>query len=281
MKITIAKNSGFCFGVKRAVDIVEKLSAGRDKIYTNGPIIHNPQVIRTLSKRGVKTLNSSDDALRLKSGLLVIRTHGMKKDFPAAVSKKVRIIDATCPFVGRAQKIVKKLAAEGRKVIILGDAHHPEVEGLVSYAEKAAVIKTPSGASKLDLRGRIGFLSQTTQSVGDFAAIARYIKKRNPTALIFDTICRTTSLRQSEVEKLARKSDIMVVVGGNNSANTKRLADISRKHTVTYHIETSSELKKSWFVGKGLSVGISAGASTPDRITRKVAERIKKISASR
>ncbi|MDI6756551.1 MAG: 4-hydroxy-3-methylbut-2-enyl diphosphate reductase [Endomicrobiia bacterium] len=277
MKITIAKNSGFCFGVKRAVAIVEKLSDAGRKIYTNGPIIHNPQVIKSLAVRGVKALKSSDDAMGLKKGLLVIRTHGMKKDFPSQVPEKVRIIDATCPFVKRAQDIVKRLSVEGRRVIILGDEHHPEVEGLVSYADSAVVIKNPKEAAKLDInKGRVGFLSQTTQSVGDFAAISRRIKKKNPSALIFDTICRTTSLRQSEVEEIARKSDIMIIVGGKNSANTKRLAAISRKHTVTYHIETSRELKKKWF-GKAFSVGIAAGASTPDRIIKEVAERIKKI----
>jgi len=285
IKIIVAKNSGFCFGVKRAIEIAEKLSSGNKKssnpIYTNGPIIHNPQVIKHLKTKGIITLQKSEDALDLKKGILVIRTHGIKKKFTTNLPPTVSVVDATCPFVKRAQEIVKKLNAEGRKVIILGDSNHPEVEGLLSYSDDAIVVKDLKDMKKIHItdREKIGFLSQTTQSTEIFHKISRYIKKIKPDALIYDTICRTTSERQREVEQLSRKCDIMLIVGGKNSANTQRLAEIARQYTITYHIETAREISKKWFnLKKNSVIGIAAGASTPEWIIKDVLKRVRYLT---
>ena len=289
IKIITAKNSGFCFGVKRAVEIAQKLSSSVGEksgmpIYTNGPIIHNPQVINHLKTRGITTLEKSDDAFKLKKGILIIRTHGIKKNFTSHLAPSLEVVDATCPFVKRAQEIVKKLDTEGRKVIILGDSNHPEVEGLLSYSDKAIVVKNLKDVKKIPItrNAKIGFLSQTTQSTDTFDEISRYIKKRNPSALIYDTICRTTSERQKEVENISRKCDIMIIVGGKNSANTRRLAEIARKYTKTYHIETAGELSEKWFSTglsshKKLNIDVAAGASTPDWIIKDVISRIRRL----
>ncbi len=278
INITLAKNAGFCFGVKRAIDIVEKLSESGKKIYTNGPIIHNPQVIENLSQKGICSINNIKKIR--PDATLVIRTHGVKKNFYMTTPKDLKIVDATCPFVKRAQDIVKKLSSQSYCIVILGDKKHPEVEGLVSYTDKvsnkAIIVKDLKEIKKIKLPEKIGFLSQTTQSINEFKKIASYLKRKCKNASVFDTICRTTSERQNEVEKISKKSDIMMVAGGKNSANTKRLAAISRKNTKTHHIETAGELKKNWFKGKKI-ISVSAGASTPDWIINDVVEKIKSI----
>lgn len=275
MRIIKAKNSGFCFGVKRAMDIVQKLSKKHKKIYTNGPIIHNPQVIKKLQSQGIRV---AKDISSIKSGVIVIRTHGVKKGFNIQNTKELKFVDATCPFVKRAQEIVKELSKNNYRVIILGDKKHPEVEGLLSYSENAIIIKDLDELKKTKLSGKVGFLSQTTQSIDEFKKISRYIKKKNKDAVIYDTICKTTSMRQDEVEEISKKCDIMLIIGGKNSANTKRLTEIARQNnTNTYLVETARDVKKNWF--KNIKVvGVATGASTPEWIINEVIKKIKRSS---
>ncbi|MHB9155183.1 MAG: 4-hydroxy-3-methylbut-2-enyl diphosphate reductase [Endomicrobiales bacterium] len=267
-KIIIAKSAGFCFGVRRAITLAEKTAGRKRTIYTLGPLIHNPQEVQRLARRGIKLIK---DPARLKEGTLILRTHGI----PAAVrrrleTKKVRLVDATCPFVKRAQDIVQELTEDDVQVVIVGEKTHPEVVALVSYGRgKCRVVEKPSDARKLKLEGRVFVVSQTTQTPENFKTIARYLKNTHANVSTFNTICRATIDRQNAASRLARRVEAMIVVGGKNSGNTRRLAQICRARARTHHIETAAELKAAWFKGVR-RIGLTAGASTPDWIIQEV-----------
>ena len=274
--IKIANTAGFCFGVRRAVELAEKIAKGNKKVYTLGPLIHNPQEIKRLAKEGIKSV---DNGGRLSGCKLVLRTHGIPSYLRSRLeSKKIDLVDATCPFVKRAQDIVRGLHKEGRQIIIVGEAAHPEVIGLVSYCNDGChVVEKTSDLKKITLAKKVGVLSQTTQTLENFNSIIKSITKRRPDAKIFNTICRATTDRQQEASKLARQVDAMIVVGGKNSGNTRRLYQISRKFTNSHLIETASELKRSWLKGKKV-IGITAGASTPQWIIKEVKNKVKHIT---
>ena len=253
-----------------AFDAAENSSS----VNTLGPIIHNPQVIEKLKSRGVKPVSDIDDK---KTRTLIIRTHGVPKELSERLSrKKYNVIDATCPFVKKAQQYAKLLKEDGYQVVIVGDKEHPEVKGLMSYAGDDAVVVSKSDELP-KLKSRVGIVVQTTQPITLLEEFIRNILGQVKEIKVFNTICSSTALRLKETKEMAKKVDAMIVVGGRNSANTTQLAKLCISMSVpTYHIETSSEIKKKWLSGVR-TIGITAGASTPDWIIKEVEERIRDI----
>lgn len=281
MKIEIAECSGFCFGVKRAISIAKQaLDKNKGKgVYSLGHIIHNSQVVEELSKEG---LMSAKDLNGIKEGVIVISSHGASPEiFEQIKAKGFEVVDATCPYVMSAQKIVKSLNEEGYTVVILGDKQHPEVKSLVGFAEdKAIVIKDEKELKGIEMpSGKIGLISQTTQSVENyFKVISEILKKEFLEFRVFNTICNDTKKRQDSAARLAKDADAMIIVGGRMSANTKRLFEIcSGICKDTYHIETADELKPKWFK-RHECVGIASGASTPDWIINNVKTKIAQLN---
>ncbi len=268
MKVTIANNSGFCFGVKRALDIALK----QKDSFSLGPLIHNPQTIKELEKKGIKSIESIDD---INNGTLLIRTHGV----PGALIKKAKekglnVIDLTCPFVKKAQNLAKEFYAKGCKVIIIGEANHPEIIGIRGNIKDAEVLESLEDANNIGFYDKIGVVIQTTQSKGRVDKIIKKLRSHCKRLKIAETICNTTAERQDLATGLARKVDLMLVIGGKESANTKRLYELCKNIVETKHVEMISDLKKSWFKNKK-HIGITAGASTPRWLIKDIAEKIK------
>lgn len=277
MNILTAKSAGFCFGVKRAVDMAFKAAERGTGVFTLGPIIHNPQVISKLSGKGVVPIESIDDeAIRT----LIIRTHGVPGSVSEQLAKKnFELIDATCPFVKKAQQYAKLLREDGYQVVILGDSEHPEVKALMSYAG-SGVIVVNQGKSLPRLRSRVGIVVQTTHPVSVLREFVAEIIDKIKELKVFNTICNSTAVRLRETKTVAQRADVMIVVGGRNSANTTQLARLCESMGIpTHHIETSSEISDAWFA-KVSNVGITAGASTPDWIIREVESRIRGIGGN-
>ncbi|GKH60050.1 4-hydroxy-3-methylbut-2-enyl diphosphate reductase [Campylobacter ureolyticus] len=275
MKIELADSYGFCFGVKRAIRIAENTKDSA----TYGELIHNAEEINRLKEHfNVKTLNTMQDLENENS--IIIRTHGItKKDLDAFKSQNKKIIDATCPFVSKPQNIVEKMSKDGYDIVIFGDKNHPEVKGIMSYALKNVfvVLNTDELMNK-KISNKVAVVSQTTKKVEEFAKIVSYLITRSKEVRVFNTICNATLENQKAVEKLAKKADVMIIIGGKNSSNTKQLYLISKQIcSDSYHIENESELEKEWFKGKNLC-GISAGASTPDWIIANVSNKIRELS---
>jgi 4-hydroxy-3-methylbut-2-enyl diphosphate reductase len=276
MKIIVAKTAGFCFGVKRAVNIAFRVSREKRKgVFTLGPIIHNPQVVERLKENGIIPIEDIKEKKDI--GALIIRTHGIPLNLSEKISSMgCEIIDATCPFVKKAQYYAKLLREEGYQVVILGEKEHPEVKGLMSYASDDALVvdgKKPFPR----LKSRVGIVVQTTQPLEALKRVLSYAIEYAKEIRVYNTICNSTALRLKETEEMARRVDVMIVVGGKNSANTTQLAKLCKFLSVpTYHIETSSEIKDGWFK-KAEKVGITAGASTPGWIIKEVQERVRNI----
>lgn len=276
MEIIVAKMAGFCFGVKRAIDIAFQIANEKRKgVYTLGPIIHNPQVVEMLKEKGIIPIEDIKAKKDIRA--LIIRTHGI----PLHLSKEIssmgcEIIDATCPFVKKAQYYAKLLMEEGYQVVILGEKNHPEVKGLMSYANDNVIVvdsKTPLPK----LKSRAGIVVQTTQSLEALKKVLSDALEHANEIKVYNTICNSTALRLTETEKMARKVDVMLVVGGKNSANTTQLTRLCKSLSVpTYHIETSSEIKEAW-IKNAKKLGITAGASTPEWIIKEVGKRIRDI----
>lgn len=278
MEIIIASHAGFCFGVKRAIkttyDTAEKAEG---EVATLGPLIHNPQVVSRLESMGVRPI---ENILDFDGEALIIRSHGV----PASVVKTARdagikLVDATCPFVKKAQEYARQLKEEGCTVVIVGDRDHPEVQGLLSYAGDSALV----AADPQDLEGirkvpRIGIIAQTTTTFETFEKIVRQCLHKAKEIRIYNTICDATHVRQQEAQEIARRVDLMLVVGGRNSGNTTRLAELcGLTGTRTFHVETQDEIDPAWFQDVS-EVGITAGASTPEWIIEMVIERLNQIS---
>lgn len=273
-KIIIAKNAGFCFGVRRAVEMAEEvLQKEGGRVFCLGEIIHNPSVISKLEKKGMQTV---ENLRRLKSGdVLIIRSHGVAPEiFQKAAAKNIKIIDATCPFVKKAQKAATDFQISGRQVIIFGDPKHPEVIGIKGGAKAAIVVQDEKEAGKLKKFSSVGLLAQTTQKPDVFRDIMAEISKHTDNLKIAKTICLDSFRKKEEVRKIAKKVEVMIVVGGKKSNNTKKLAEVSESlGTKTHHIESAKELKKKWFL-KVSKIGLAAGASTPDNSIVEVVEKI-------
>ena len=275
MEILVAKNAGFCFGVKRAINMAQDCAKeATGNIYTLGPIIHNPQVVKELEESGISKVDKVEE---INNGTIIVRSHGVTSDEMKLIQEKgLEIIDATCPFVKKAHEYVELLTREGYSVIVVGEKEHPEVKGILSYGRKDII----AAASVEDLkdmprRKKIGIVAQTTQSIENLQAVVAHCLKKASELKIFNTICNATSVRQQESIELAKQVDCMIVVGGRNSANTNRLTEICRKiQPKTYHIEVPEELKQIHFNG-AKNVGITAGASTPNWIIEKVIEALK------
>lgn len=268
MKVKIAGHSGFCFGVKRAINIANsalKNITKEDKLYSLGPIIHNPQVVNRLSDKGLIVIK---DISKISVGTIIISSHGAPEDIIEKLKrKKLKIIDATCPFVKYAQNIVRDLKEQGYYVVIVGDKMHPEVRALVSIA----------GRQRIKGKSKIGIVSQTTQNKENYISeIHNILKGEFSEIRIFNTICRDAALRQASAKELLKKCDLMIVIGGKNSANTRRLWQICKESGVeSLHIETEKELKPGSF-SKKKCIGITSGASTADWIVDEVVEAIRK-----
>lgn len=274
MKITLAKSAGFCFGVKRAVDVVYEESGKDSVVYTYGPIIHNEDVVEDLKKKGVNVINSSEELKDLAEGTIIIRSHGVSKSTKDLMNgEKKKIVDATCPYVLKIHKIVAKASEEGQYVIVVGSSEHPEVEGIVGWCDGSVqVIKDEEEAAKLQIpkNQKVCIVAQTTFNYKKFQDIVEIISEKGYDILVLNTICNATQVRQAEAKALASQSDAMIVIGGKHSSNTRKLFEICKKECEnTYYIQTLSDLDLEQFKSFQ-SVGITAGASTPYHIIKEV-----------
>ena len=268
MEVILAEHLGFCYGVKRAIEIARQNASTDGTSSTLGPIIHNPQMVERLKKEGVGTVGSLDE---MEDGLVIIRSHGVgPKVYEKAESRGLELVDATCPHVKKAQLSAKLLSEEGYTVVIVGEKNHPEVKSIFEWTEQNAdIIETEAEVDALPSIGKLGIVSQTTFSGEKFRSIVSCLLEKSREIKILRTICTATDLRQASALELAKKVDVMIVVGGKNSANTSRLAQLCATKCKTYHIETVAELQDEWLdhVNK---IGITAGASTPDWIIKEV-----------
>jgi 4-hydroxy-3-methylbut-2-enyl diphosphate reductase len=276
MEIFLADKAGFCFGVKRAINTAYE-AAGKGRIYCFGPLIHNPQEVERLRRAGIETL---DDFSMLQPGdTLVIRSHGVPPRVLAeARDRDLTVIDLTCPFVGKAQRDAEALSKDGYQVIVVGEKKHPEVQSILGHAgEDAVVLETAEDVDGMNLQSRLGIVAQTTQSYSNFSEIVLKLLRISKELKVFNTICSSTKERQEAARVLARQVDVMLVVGGRNSANTTRLASLCRQEgKPTYHIEVADEIRPEWLEGI-TSIGVTAGASTPDWVVESVLEKLRTV----
>jgi (E)-4-hydroxy-3-methyl-but-2-enyl pyrophosphate reductase len=264
MKIKLAGESGFCFGVKKALD---RISSIKDKkgAFVLGKLIHNPQVISKLKEEGLIFTDNLDEITRT----LIISAHGASDDIlKIAEQKNLNLIDTTCPLVKNVHNITKNLEAQGYTIIIFGDKNHTEVKGIKGNLNNPIII---SSLSELDAvkQGKYALVSQTTQDVEAFNKIAQELKIKNPDLVVSDTICYATKSRQKNAKELAKEVDLMLVIGGHDSANTRRLRNICEKIVETKQIESYRDIKKEWFQNKNI-IGLTAGASTPKAVIEEV-----------
>jgi (E)-4-hydroxy-3-methyl-but-2-enyl pyrophosphate reductase len=273
MEILVADKAGFCFGVKRAISTAFD-AADKGRVYCLGPLIHNPQEVERLSRAGVATV---EDFSALEPGdFLIIRSHGVPpRVLTQARDKGLNIIDLTCPFVGKAQRDAEALSKEGYQVVVVGEKKHPEVQSILGHAgDDAVVVEKAEDVDGIQVQNRLGVVAQTTQSYGNFSEIVLKLLRLSKELKVFNTICSSTKERQDAARILACQVDVMLVVGGRNSANTSRLADLCKqegKHT--YHIELADEIRHEWLIGAN-KVGITAGASTPDWVVEGVIKKL-------
>lgn len=279
--IIVAQTAGFCFGVRIAVDMAKQAGEKLEHAYTNGPIIHNKQVVNYLKSIGVEEMQ---DYSQLKPGdTVIIRSHGVPPKTERMLKElNINVLDATCPFVKKVHDKVRQLVEEGYFVVIIGEEGHPEVIGTLGHLEevggKGVVVENFEDlVKKVPKRNRIGVVAQTTQSEDFFREAVGYLAENTEELKVFNTICDATSVRQEEVKKIAPEVDVMIIIGGKHSGNTQRLYQISKAlNPNTYHIETADELQRQWFENKE-NIGVSAGASTPDWIIQEVVNKIKEI----
>ncbi len=278
--VELAEGSGFCFGVERAIEIVERTLATGNRVYSLGPVIHNPQEIARLESLGLRVIHSIDE---VEEGMLIVRSHGVSPaTAQAARDKGLELVDATCPLVKRAQRLAQQLHEEGYRVIIVGDARHPEVEAIVGHAPGAAVVADAAQLSGSVRSPRVGVVSQTTKPPEAYRAITGEIARtfQGHELRVFHTICSATVDRQRAARDLSRRVDVMFVLGGRNSANTRQLAKLCRETGVeTYHLETAEELAEAMLAGRE-RVGITAGASTPEWLVERFMARVKSLDST-
>ncbi len=274
MNILVAKGAGFCFGVRRAAEMTMTEAKSGDNIQTFGPLIHNPEYIRTLQDSGITVVNTPEEIVTNK---IITRTHGITKELESKLfAKKLEIIDATCPFVKKVQKLAADHAKRGYEVLILGETNHPEIVSVVSYAPTAHVVNDITDIPEIEKDKNILFISQTTQSTSKFHEISVYLCNKYPNVETVNTICGATENNQNEVQNLSKEVDLMIIVGGKESSNTTRLREVAEKNVTTHHILNETEIQKSWFQGVS-TVGIAAGASTPDFSIDAVVRHIERL----
>ncbi|MGI6054613.1 MAG: 4-hydroxy-3-methylbut-2-enyl diphosphate reductase [Clostridium sp.] len=275
MEVVVAKTAGFCFGVKRAVErVYEQIETGKKPIYTFGPIIHNEEVVRDLEEKGVRVIESVKELEALTEGVVIIRSHGVGRNIYEILKERgVELVDATCPFVKKIHKIAREQSESGRRVVIVGNESHPEVEGIKGWGnEKTIVIESAGELEKWKLPAdeKLCIVAQTTFNYNKFQDIVEKISKTYYDILVLNTICNATQERQVEARQIASQVDVMIVIGGRNSSNTQKLYEICRKECKdTYYIQTLDDFKPDK-AGTVRSVGITAGASTPNQIIEEV-----------
>lgn len=268
MEVILADYLGFCYGVKRAIMIARDNASADSTACTLGPIIHNPQMVERLKQEGVGTVERLDD---MEKGTVIIRSHGVGPQvYDEAAERGLDLVDATCPHVKKAQLSAKSLVDEGYHVVIIGEKEHPEVSSIFEWSDgQAEIIETEEEAETLVPCAKLGIVCQTTFSGAKFRKVVSCLLAKAREIKILRTICTATDQRQAAAVELAGKVDLMLVIGGKNSANTTRLAQICAEKCRTYHIETAAELQSEWF-DKIEKIGITAGASTPDWIIKEV-----------
>jgi len=276
LKIILSKKMGFCFGVKKSVKLAKNaLKVRKNNLYMLGSIINNPQIIEYFIKKGVKITDNLDEVP--EESTVISRAHGISPTMlKKAYQKKLSVVDTTCPYVRKVQKIARYLYEKDYFLVIYGDEKHPEVLSLLDTIQNnALVINSIPDAEKITIKKKIGFISQTTKNIHDFFKLSSTLLNRAEELRIFNTICKSTTERQKSVLELAEEVDVILVIGGKESANTTRLAEIGKNQGVkTYHIETKNQLKYKWFHPED-TIGITSGASTPDWITNEVIDKLK------
>ncbi len=275
METIVAKSAGFCFGVERAVSSVyAEIHNDEKPIYTFGPIIHNEQVVKDLENKGVQVIHDEKELQNLNKGTVIIRSHGVSKEIYDIIEKQgLRIVDATCPFVKKIHNIVREESKKGKKIVIIGNDNHPEVEGIKGWVlGDAIVINCEEDAKKLDVSDGSGIciVSQTTFNYNKFKYLVEIINKKGYDINVVNTICNATHVRQVEAKEIASKVDAMIVIGGKSSSNTQKLYDICKcECSNTYYIQTIKDLDLC-NVESLKTIGITAGASTPKNIIEEV-----------
>ncbi|MCI7277553.1 MAG: 4-hydroxy-3-methylbut-2-enyl diphosphate reductase, partial [Faecalibacterium sp.] len=273
MEIRLAKTAGFCFGVNRAVELTYGLLAEGHKVATLGPLIHNPQAVEDMRRKGAQVVDTVQD---VPAGCeVVIRSHGVSRSvYDELATRGIPYHDATCPFVQKIQRIAAQAEKEGAVLLVAGDKTHPEVQGIVGHTRgevfvfaDLAELKAWKGPS--DPQKPLFAVAQTTFQVTKWKESSEFLKKAYTNARIFDTICNATWARQQEAEDLSQKCDIVVVIGGHHSSNTQKLVQVAAKHTRAVTVETASELRPEWFADVKVA-GVTAGASTPSSIIEEV-----------
>lgn len=280
MEVRVAKTAGFCFGVKRAVDRVYQLAEEADQpIYTLGPVIHNETVVEDLEKKGVHVLSGCEELEQVRDGIVVIRSHGVGKSvYEKIAAKGLKCVDVTCPFVLKIHRIVEKESSQGREILICGDGRHPEVEGICGWCSQGAdVVSDRAGLEDFMVRSheKICVVAQTTFNYNKFKDLVEILAKKSYDSIILNTICDATEKRQREAQAIAGGADVMLVIGGRQSSNTQKLYEICKKECKnTYYIQTLVDLDSEMFRSSSC-VGITAGASTPNKIIEEVHKHVR------
>jgi 4-hydroxy-3-methylbut-2-enyl diphosphate reductase len=276
-KVEVARHAGFCFGVKRAIRMVEgALASGTGPVTSLGPVIHNPQVVRSLEEKGLRRAASLAE---VDDGVVVVRSHGAPPHVHAELQQRgLAVVDATCPFVKKMHRQARRLFKKGYRVVIVGDRNHSEITSLTEDPSfECLVAAGPADLAGVKIPGRVGLAAQTTQTQENFQAVADYLLPQVLELRIFNTICDSTATRQTEARELALRSEVMVVIGGRNSANTRRLAEICKETgTRTVWVETADELSDE-LLGDAGRIGLTAGASTPQWIITDVIRRLQSL----
>ena len=282
MQVELAKSAGFCFGVQRAVDTVYKQieENSAEKIYTYGPIIHNEEVIKDMEKKGVEVILSEEELKQIKSGIVIIRSHGVPKRICDLLDEnKVRYVDATCPFVKKIHKIVEEKSRDGYHIVIIGNREHPEVMGIEGWAQgPATIIQTEEEARAFELVSeseKVCVVAQTTFNYNKFKDLVEIISEKRYDIIVLNTICNATKERQEEAYDIAKRVDAMIVIGDKRSSNTQKLFEIcSNACADTYYIQTLGDLNMNQLRSVE-TVGITAGASTPNKIIEEVQNNVR------
>ena len=282
MSITVAKTAGFCFGVKKAVETVySEIEKAKGPIYTYGPIIHNEEVVKDLEKKGVLVLETEEELAQLTKGTVIIRSHGVGRHIYQLLDKPgICLVDATCPFVKKIHHIVEEQNSLGRRVIIIGNENHPEVQGIKGWGrDDTLVVDSQEAIDALPLKEeeKLCIVSQTTFNYNKFKDLVEIIIKKSYDVSVLNTICNATKERQTEAESIAESVDAMIVIGDKHSSNTQKLVEICRKACDnTYYIQTLDDLDLNQ-LGSVETVGITAGASTPNNIIEEVQNNVRII----
>lgn len=278
MEIRLAQHSGFCFGVKRAIQMALDAADKAHPIYTLGPLIHSPQMVEELAQRGIRLVN---DPAELHDSIVIIRSHGITlSDRETLIQNGNTLIDATCPFVSKAQEYIRLLCADGYPIVLMGDRNHPEVIAMLSYCSGETHVVSAPDELPDKLWQKLGVISQTTKNMETLQELVSRLVPRVRELRLFNTICTATSVRQEASVALAQRSDLMIVIGGRNSSNTRMLASLCAGITETLHVETADEIGAE-HISSRQKIGLTAGASTPDHLIVEVYNKLTQLTGNR